>query len=285
MMLPDAIGTVGPAASTAATIHARLNDLHQHSDALRMPARGSIPGRCIDGRPSHTSDIPAFPRAAGGTLTAWAAYALATPSPLSNENALLTGLDRMAEYLQLHAHAVGDHRGEAPQPTLSGCGAADNLRTILAMIANRPATLSRMLASWGVPWAASAQLIADNAHALSRGALPTGTDVLRTIESHTPTPVPTLRGAHREIGVMANGKPGTTFDDDAIHLALRDASQGQGPAQVFVVDTWAFDPLAEVLVAYCDEYSHAHYAAAAAAFNAATVLTLCAPTMPTVFFD
>ena len=268
---------------------------------MRVATSSEFPAQCIDGRPSTTGAVSRLPRTAGGTLSIWVAQLLLSDEsvlgevPASSEvvsefdltmtasekkETLLRSLTDLCELLVAEGLPVSDHFGEHTAAG-SGCGAADNLARILEVFSSSDA-IAPLLEEWGLSVAdipASATL---RARAMTH-QLPDGHSLVGAIDAAAQSTLPVLAGAHSEIAVIANGTPGTTVDGGAVGASLE-----RDEAQVFAVDTWAFanaaDHLLELGVLGADaDVDRAQIVAVIAAFNAATLLTLCAPTMPTVY--
>ncbi len=253
-------------------------------------------------------------RVAGGTLTTWLIDVLLTgmflptrrpgggagpreadidmdPSRLGEEiaNWAPSWLSLTCATLRSAGLPVSAHSDDHATPGNSGCGAIDSLSTTLGLLGQRPQGLVDLMVSWGVDPTAVPVGVLRRSGSLAL-TMPDGDDIAGVISGYADPPMPTMHGSHQEIAVLANSFPGTTIDPSAVAAALADAGAqpepSAAPAQVFVVDTWSFAAVADF---YLDQAARAprplvvtrdQVVATAAAFNAATLLTLCAPEMP-----
>lgn len=256
--------------------------------------------------PTRACTIPRTPRVAGGTLSTWVTDLLTTdlfrpdvprghdPSWETDDMRLLTP-SSMGEELQSWTPAwlsltcaalrtaglpVSIHTDDHAHAPDCGCGAADSLRSILALIGQRTDGLAALMERWGTDPADLPEPVVQRCSAFAL-TLPHGDDLAGIIAGYADTVLPVMRGPHREVAVVANPVESTTVDPEA--LATLCGAEG---AQVFVVDTWSFSRIADFLAATAARNSRSlpfdrdQILATTCAFNAATVLTLCAPTMP-----
>jgi len=323
MTLIGAIGRVVPERSRIAGIRASLDRLSDDPRSILLPVDTAYPATCLDGRPF---DIPAMPaaarltdgvrtaRAAGGTLTTWLVDVLLTgmflptrrpgagagpqeadadmdPPRLGEEiaNWAPSWLSLTCATLRSAGLPVSAHGDDQATPGNSGCGAIDSLATILGLLGQRPRGLVDLMRSWGVDPTDVPVGVLRRSGSLAL-TMPDGDDIAGVISGYADPPMPTMHGAHQEVAVLANTVPGTTVDPAALAAVWADTAAppdlDASPAQVFVVDTWSFDAIADF---YLDQAAQAHrpprvtrdqIVATAAAFNSAALLTLCAPEMP-----
>lgn len=286
MTLLNAIGTIGPQSDRLAPVEAALAELHENPHSALCPSASNYPAQCIDGRPAE-SDHPSLPRSAGGTLTTWVVDFLLTgvmapPANTMYEDGfaemLSLWLDNVCRTLAEAGLPVSDHRDNHSSDSKSGCGAADGLGAILTVLGERPEGLDALLTSWGIDPEDVPPSVVLRAREVA-GVVPIGTELIPIIERNAQNPIPILHGAHGETSIVANTVEGQTLSQDAVPLA---------GTQAFGVDLWALPRIADFLVlaatraGYVLSASTKQIVATAAAFNAAALLVLCSPEMPTV---
>lgn len=252
---------------------------------------------------------PAVARLAGGTLSTWIVDLLLTqvyrpepPEPSSRRQtadgmALLTP-GRMGEELQTWTPAwlsltcaalrdaglpVSSHTDDHAGGGDCGCGAADSLGTVLALLGQHPAGVDALLRQWGIDPADVPEEIGGRCGALAL-TLPHGDSIAGVVSGYAQSPLPVMHGHHREVAVVANAVTGTSVDVPSLarHLA---AAPGVGTdPQAFVLDIWSFDRVADFYLDRADPppVPRTAIVATLAAFNAATLLTLCSPDITAV---
>lgn len=256
--------------------------------------------------PSPRCDAPRTPRVAGGTLSTWVTDLLATglfrpevprdrdPAWETDDMRLLTP-SAIGEELQSRTPAwlsltcasmraaglpVSIHTDDHAHAPDCGCGAADSLRTVLALVGQRPEGLSALMEQWGTDPEALPDVVVQRCSAFAL-TLPAGDDLAGIIAGYSDTVLPVMRGDHREVAVLANPVEGTT-----VNPRVLDTLCGTEGTQCFVVDTWSFSRIADFLEDTARRTStplsltREQVLATTCAFNAAAVLTLCAPAMP-----
>lgn len=286
MTLLNAVGTIGPQPDSLPSVEAALADLRTDPGSVLCASANNYPAQCIDGRPAVGEHL-SLPRSAGGTLTTWVVDFLLTgvlaPSaddaPDGNiREVLCLWLDNVCRTLAEAGLPVSDHRDSHGDATRTGCGAADALGAVLTVLGDRPEGLTVLLSEWGIDPADLPLSVVLRAREVA-GVVPAGTELVPIIEYYAQAAVPVLDGAHGEVAVIANAIEGETLP------------WGTGPldrTQAFGVDLWALPRIADflVLVAAREGYvlsaSTKQIVATAAAFNAAALLVLCSPEMPTV---
>ena len=290
MTLLNAVGAIGPQPDFLPSVEAALADLRTDPGSVLCPSTNNYPAQCIDGRPA-VGEHPSLPRTAGGTLTTWVVDLLLTgtlaPPPNGQADGgqaddisavLLTWLDNVCRTLTEAGLPVSDHRDSHSDTTRTGCGAADGLGAVLAVLGEQPEGLDALLSGWGIDPANLPLSVVLRAREVA-GVVPSGTALIPIIERHAQSSIPILDGAHGEVAVIANAIEGETLP------------WGTGPldgTQAFGVDLWALPHIADflVLVAAREGYilsaTTEQIVATAAAFNAAALLVLCNKNMPTV---
>ncbi|MCI1896715.1 MAG: hypothetical protein LKJ57_04065 [Ancrocorticia sp.] len=316
MILESAQGAAGPQATDTWEIAQGLNALAAHPEAARVPTH-TFAAQCIDGRPAAGGDDLRVPRTAGGTVTAWVIDLLANDAESAFETAKarhpvatdvphadrireavsaaeLDELTALARELRGNGFLVFGHSDDHATGTISGCGAADNLAHILRVFATAQEPIAELLSEWTIDASLIPRAAQQHAMALA-DTLPNGRQIIGALAAIAPNPLPVLVGKHAEIAVVANGAPNTTID-----VAAAAAAIGWAGSRVFVVDTWAFTDIAEVVYQYVQRREGPHSAsqsserlqwhptreeihACIAGFNAATLLVLCNSSMPTVY--
>ena len=286
MTLLDAAGTLSPQPESATAVAGALRDLATDSSHLRCATASNYPAQCIDGRP-FAGQHSAMPRSAGGSLTTWVVDFLLTGvfAPEQSEAAeqsladvLMSWLDATCATLVEAGLPVSGHRDDHANGAKAGCGAADSLGVILALLGSHPAGIDALLTDWGIDPADLPDVVFARAREAAAG-VPSGPELIAVIGRHAQEPLPTVTGAHLEAAVIANSWAGHTV------------RPGAGPTdstQAFGIDLWALPHIADFLMIVAARSGHmlaasdAHITATAAAFNAAALLVLCSPDMPSI---
>ncbi len=251
------------------------------------------------GRGAGPTDVAADmdPQRLGQAIATWA------PSWLSLTCASLRDSGR----------PVSAHSDDLAATGNCGCGAVDSLATILGLLGQRPAGIVSLMESWGADPADVPVSVLRRCGDLAL-TMPDGDDIAGVIAGYADAPMPVMHGGHGEIAIVANTVRGTTVDpaaagavllaaasptgpDEGVPPSARGAGDGEGRdaaertgraalPQIFVVDVWALDAIADFA---CEQSGRTGWplavardevVATAAAFNAATLLTLCGPQMP-----
>ncbi len=285
MTLLNAVGAIGPQPDSLTSIEAALANLRTDPSSLLRPSTNNYPAQCIDGRPA-VGEHPSLPRTAGGTLTTWVVDFLLTgalaPAAEGKPDddlpaVLLEWLDNVCRTLAEAGLPISDHRDNHSPDSKTGCGAADGLGVVLAVLGERPEGLDALLSQWGIDPADLPLSVVLRAQEVA-GVVPAGTELVPIIERHAQSSIPVLDGIHGEAAVIANTIEGQTL------------AWGTGPvpdSQAFGIDLWAFPRISDFLVlsaarrGYMLSASTKQVVATAAAFNAAAILVLCNENMPT----
>ncbi len=286
MTLLDAVGTLGPQPESATVVAAALADLDNDSSRIRCTPASNYPAQCIDGRPT-AGEHAHQPRSAGGTLTTWVVDFLLTgvfapdaaeAAEQSFSDVLVSWLDATCATLVEAGLPVSGHRDEHTNEAKAGCGAADALGIILALLGSRPDGIDALLTEWGIDPAELPDVVSARAREAAAG-VPSGPELIGTLEKHAQEPIPTVTGDHLEAAIIAN-----SWSDQTLR-------SGVGPTQTtqaFGVDLWALRHIADFLMIVAARSGHmltatdAQITATAAAFNAAALLVLCNPDMPSI---
>lgn len=278
-----ATGSIDPAnrnlrAETVAAVEADVL-----AGAFDVPVQEGVflPCGCIDGRCPHADALYAsVPNAAGGTLSLLVGELLTTRSNLaSTAETTDEALASLIEFMQTEGYGdqVGGHTGPAHgSDSASGCGANDQLRSILRQMVEKPDVMAAALGKLNVPIDAETELAGMIAKADELTAQDTffasGKAVAETLAEASGTArCPELIGEHNEVLIRLNMKDGTTLDRRALQAAYGD------DYQVFNVDVWALKAAAETLSYSADE-ARAKFAAMVM-YQVATALQLCGPSM------
>ncbi len=247
----------------------------------------TAPSCCIDGRLCvHTLDgEKTGPRAsvAGGALvTAYAAAELVGWFGAEDQDVPAKRLSRVASLLRANGVVLGNHCDEnaAPllndpeaSPTATGCGADDRLPEIMAKVYDRTRAMNAIVEPlMDGDYQAELQF-QPRETVKERSAQWNPIDVVTTINNKQAievlkSPHSEPNHGHAEVGVLFNYVEGTTLDRDAF---VRETGK-----QLFVVDMWYIDKLADALASGPDMVAQrALLKQAMVAYQVATYLTLC----------
>lgn len=284
MLLTDARGSIAPTVAHPSALIDAFDALA--GLPLRLPTGVTLPAQCLDGR-ADTSVERLAPHSSGGTVSLWVTTLLCNGA----READIRSFDALCSVLRAHGLPCGGHDDAHAAGTHSGCGAADHLSSILALIDEAPQQLTDIVASWGCDVSLIDEAVRECARNLA-ASCPPGSEVIATLRPHAEGFFPCFNEDHAEQAVLVNPVSGTVIDRHAVAHALVASGRLSGmPRQFFAVDTWAFPYASEHLHAVGAVVSsptpevHARCAAILAAVNAATVMTLCAPGIPVVTLD
>ncbi|WP_026459637.1 hypothetical protein [Schaalia suimastitidis] len=344
--LRGALGSIEPDATELSTLLSRLDILETHPEWVLVEVDATThPQACMDGRPQapiniHEANSGALPpvRMAGATLATWVTDLLVTcsfapppdvvgiPSPVSSDdaagmsvlqatpdaNALRniapTWLSLMCSTLRERGIDVATHSDTHAHGSGCGCGAADNLSSILALIAQMPSGLEETLRQWGVDPAHIDDSVRRRCAEFA-ATVPSGASISGILNGYCSTPAPTLVGDHREVTVVVNLRPSTAVDSQAVGRWLATGSfdaigteeleytaaptddQAVDPHQILCIDAWACDVVADFLCTHQPgpasptaelprEDLRERASSVAAAVNAATLMVLAGPHLP-----
>jgi hypothetical protein len=249
----------------------------------------NAPSCCIDGRLCvHTlsgQETESRASVAGGALvTAYAAMELLGLLGADDTTGPAARLGRVASVLRANGIVLGNHCDQNAAPllidldaasadTLTGCGADDRLPEIMAKIFDEPIAIDAMVMPLmngafapKLPYVARKNIEAQTAQW-------SPVDVVKTIDDQNAievleSPHEKPNHGHAEMGVLFNYVEGTTLDRDAFVAATG--------KQLFVVDMWYIDKLANALASGPDAAAQAaQLKQAMVAYQVATYLTLC----------
>lgn len=225
----------------------------------------NAPERCIDGRPKvhkgargHLQEMHLGPQTPGGTPAMTLAYRIMNAGTLPEGKKFCDDLKDTISLCKKHGISFGGHIDDHSHGLNCGCGAIDKIPDIFQKILDPefPQAVSVYLkAMLGGKFDASVmqdligragELSAQNGNYLeqtSDGDYLYKKKVIETLEAEATNvqPVEELTGDHREIALVVNLVPGTTFDRDAFTKA-----QGS-EIQAFNYDFWASEDFANKL--------------------------------------
>jgi len=228
------LGSIGPENRTDIDQKV-LNDMYQSiaSGTFNIPVQGTVPSICVDGRCDKDGTREAAPSAAGGTLSIVYGGDLggaATPS----DNTELKLTTRIADTLKSKGHAIGVHGDDHSN---CGCGACAKVKTIYQHVADKINDIVSLTSQYGINVSqsekdsivqqAKSRLNQADFFAADRSSVLNHAQECGSMYEE-------LVGAHNELGVALNTKPGTTVDRSAIRAKY--GSQ----YDMFVVDAWTF---------------------------------------------
>lgn len=226
-------GTIGPANRTDIDQIA-LNDMYQSiaSGKFNIAVQGTVPSICVDGRCDKDGAREAAPSAAGGTLSIVYGSDLGGGATHDNSEMKLTA--RISDTLKNKGHAIGVHGDDHSN---CGCGACAKVKNIYQHIAEKINDMASMTSQYGINVSQSEkESIAQQAKnrlnqpdffAEDRSSVLNHAQECGSMYEE-------LVGAHNELGIALNTKPGTTIDRSAIRAKY-------GPQyDMFVVDAWTF---------------------------------------------
>ena len=230
-----------------------------------VPADTDAPERCIDGRPKvkkgprgHLREMHLGPQTPGGTPAMTLAYRIMNAGTLPEGRKFCDDLKDTIGLCKKHGISFGGHIDDHAQGFNCGCGAIDKIPEIFhKMLAPEfPQAVSVYLkAILGERFDANVmqsligragELSAQNGNYLeqtSDGDYLYKKKVIETLEAEATDvqPVEELMGDHREIALVVNMVPGSTFDRDAFTTA-----QGS-EVQAFTYDFWVSEDFANKL--------------------------------------
>ncbi|MCE7914054.1 MAG: hypothetical protein DYH15_05065 [Nitrosomonas sp. PRO4] len=233
------IGNIGPA-NRSDIDQKVLSDMYQSIAAgeFNIPANGSVPEICVDGRTDKDGKRKNAPCAAGGTLSIVYGSDLGG-TPATNDINEMQLTTRVINTLKQKGHDTGVH-GDDHSPC--GCGACSKAPTIYRHITERLQDIASLTSQYGISLTevekgailqqAKNRLNQPGFFAEDRATIvQTAQDCGAGYEE--------LVGAHNELGIALNTRSGTTVDRAAIRAKY-------GPQyDVFVVDAWAFETAAK----------------------------------------
>lgn len=233
------LGSIGPANRNDIDQNL-LSDMYQSIAAgeFNIPVSGTIPEICVDGRTDKNGKRKDAPSAAGGTLSIVYGRDLGTAST-SNDTNEVQLTTQTINTLKEKGHSTGVHGDDHSS---CGCGACAKAKTIYQHITERINDITSLVSQYGINLTeAEKEIIVQKAQnrlnqpdffAEDRAV------ILNTAQENGSI-YEALVGAHNELGIALNTKPGTTVDRSAIRAKY-------GPQyDMFVVDAWAFGKAAK----------------------------------------
>ncbi len=228
------LGAIGPANRTDVD-QAVLSNMYQTiaSGEFNIPVNDNVPSICVDGRCNKDGTREASPSAAGGTLSIVYGADLGGASTSDDTSEIMLAT-RIANTLKEKGHAIGVHGDDHSN---CGCGACAKVKNIYQHIAEKINDIVSMTSQYGITLS---QPEKDSIvqHAQNRLNQPDffaedRSSVLQHAQE-CGSMYEELIGAHNELGIALNTRPGTTIDRSAIRAKY-------GPQyDMFVVDAWTF---------------------------------------------
>ncbi|MDO5729560.1 MAG: cadmium-containing carbonic anhydrase [Actinomycetaceae bacterium] len=261
---PDAVGLIGGVADFPASFVQAVESGQLNEPVAPMPRL-----RCMDGRPDADGWVEGV-SLAGGPLSVVIA-SLHLLSQLNINHDMVNVLSRVPTLVRNHgwipvAHTANSEHG-------SGCGAADGLRPIIDVI---------HVASHGIRTIGDSVGVETICDTFELGVFfPDGRATAMFFRT-AGAEIEHLEGSHLEKALVINMVPGTRISRAAI------AQAGGGDTQVFVLDLWALDPVADIVLETVRELApeadlhvlQPEACAALATYSLAAAFTLCAPGTP-----
>lgn len=271
------------------TNRAEAEELASQARERMVAVSPDAPSCCIDGRRcEHTlaggATEPRASVAGGALITAYAAAELLGWFGADDTTGPAQRLGRVADVLRANGIVLGNHcdqnaapllinLDEAGATALTGCGADDRLPEIMAKIFDEPIAMDAMVTPlMNGAFAPKLPYVArKNVEAQTEQWSPV--DVVKTIGDQNAvevleSPHDKPNHGHAEMGVLFNYVEGTTLD--------RDRFVADTGKQIFVVDMWYIDKLANALASGPDAaVQAAQLKQAMVAYQVATYLTLC----------
>ncbi len=233
------LGSIGPANRTDIDPNT-VNAMYQSiaAGAFNIPANGTVPEICVDGRTDKDGKRKNAPCAAGGTLSIVYGGDLGGASIASDTNETQLTI-RIINTLKDKGHATGVHGDDHSS---CGCGACAKAKIIYQHISERINDIASLTSQYGINLTeteketivqqAKNRLNQSDFFAEDRAA------ILHTAQENGSI-FEELVGVHNELGIALNTQPGTTIDRSAIRAKY-------GPQyDMFVVDAWAFETAAK----------------------------------------
>ncbi len=228
------LGSIGPANRTDIDPQ-RLNEMYQAiaSGKYNVPVKGAVPEICVDGRTDKDGKRLEAPSAAGGTLSVVYGGDLAGAFATDGVNELqLTS--QVINTLKSKGHGTGVHGDDHSS---CGCGACAKAKTIYQHITERINDIASLVSQYGINLDdTDKQIIVQQANNRLNQADFFADDraTVLNVAQQNGAIFEELVGAHNELGIALNTKPGTTVDRSAIRKDFGDKYD------MFVVDAWAF---------------------------------------------
>lgn len=235
--------------------------------------------QCIDGR----TFMIIGPSSAGGTMSLAIAEDLTTKRYAHEDGTTAGAMKNLVESMVEEGLPIGGHNGDHATGDACGCGACDKQPDIYRIIAEKSEVLQQLATDMDVMIPSeTSEKIANNARQrIEDGGLSSGAELSKVLaENASDDSFETLKGAHKEVLIVVNKKPGTTIDRGAI------ARNYDGECQVFVVDAWAFEDAARAISPLdAGEAEIQEKVAALVYYNLATALALCGPNMQIITIE
>lgn len=254
----------------------RLDEVTQRlaDGEFHVAVDGSIPSKCIDGRPGARGLAP---NAAGGSESLMVADDLTSRAFTTDDDTTVSNYRTTLVALQGAGLAIGGHTDDHAQGVASGCGANDKLPLIYDFMVRKAAEIRDVATAVGMSVSDEThELIIRNAKA--RTEFSAGSELLDAlVKAGGDAVVDPLRGSHNEVVAVINLHSGTTLDREALEREF-------GPDyQAFNVDAWSFAAAAEAISSSSEEVQQK--VVAMVYYNLATAGVLCGKTMRTIVLN
>ncbi len=228
------IGSIGPANRNDID-QTVLIDMYQSIAAgeFNIPASGAVPEICVDGRTDKDGTRKNAPCAAGGTLSIVYGGDLGG-TPAANDINEMQLTTRIINTLKEKGHSTGVHGDDHSS---CGCGACSKAPTIYQHITEHVDDIASLVSQYGINLTEPEKgaIVQQARNRLNQPGFfaEDRATVVQTAQD-CGAGYEELIGAHNELGIALNTKPGTTIDRSAIRAKY-------GPQyDIFVVDAWAF---------------------------------------------
>jgi hypothetical protein len=274
---------------------AELQEVGEQAPHYLVGVTKEAPSCCIDGRTClYCMDRePTEPRpsvAGGAAVTSHAAAELAGWFEANDPTDSNERVAMVVQQLALNGIKSGGHCDlsayeAAFEGGKTGCGAADKEATILKIESENHEAISQLVESlWGERYANEHMAFTDKEVVQARVADLRAKAVVELLSGNDPHAIEVLASddsdthGHKEVAVVFNFIEGTTID--------RDKFFEETGRQVFVVDMWYIDTLAQAMARGPEkEQQTAQLLHAMTAYQIATYLTLCDGSQPPIILQ
>ena len=233
-----------------------------------------IPCQCVDGRPRADGSYEPEPKAAAGTFSLVMGDALTTNAFRNVGDNAAAHAEAIYTYLIHHGYHVGGHDADHASGAGCGCGAEDNLKTILEFISNHGGDIRDFLEQFGIHinQRTHGQIIRQAKTLLTESYIVPGISLRQAaVTAGGAACIETLTGPHHEVALVINTEPGTTIDRKKL------AATYGNTFQVFELDLPALTAASKVLANTRSEAKQEQ--AAMLYYNVATAAVLAGPSL------
>lgn len=251
----------------------RLDELTERmtTGEFHVPVDGTMPTKCIDGRPGARGLAP---NTAGGTESLMVADDLTTQRFAGEDGTTQAAYRNILAILRGEGAPVGGHTDDHAHGEASGCGANDKLSLIYDFTVRHADEIRGLADAVGVSVDDETHdLIVSNAAA--RTSFSAGGELLTELrQAGGEEAIDPLEGGHKEVVAVINLRTGTTLDREAL------AAEFGNDYQAFNVDAWSFAEATEAISLSEEETNQK--VAAMVYYNLATAGVLCGKGMRTI---